>query len=105
MFQITKFYITQVFEEIEGRLTKKLSQEFSRTENCILGALAGLDDFLLNPLTQGHSGTAPETSRNIFSIRQGTNEYDSQSNLHPEAGILNNQMIQNSGPEYGHNSF
>ena len=26
-------YITQVFEEIEGRVTKKLSQEFNMTEN------------------------------------------------------------------------
>ena len=26
-------YITRVSEEIEGRVTKKLSQEFSRTEN------------------------------------------------------------------------
>ena len=48
-------YITQVSEEIEGRVTKKLSQEFSRTENRILGALAKLDDFLMNPLPQGHS--------------------------------------------------
>ena len=31
-------YITQVSEEIEGRVTKKLSQEFSRTENRIVGA-------------------------------------------------------------------
>ena len=30
-------YITQVSEVIEGRVTKKLSQEFSRTENRILG--------------------------------------------------------------------
>ena len=37
-------YITQVFEEIEGRVTKKLLQEFSRTENRILGALVRLDD-------------------------------------------------------------
>ena len=50
-------YITQVSEEIEGRVTKKLSQEFSRTENRILGALARLDDFLMNPLIQGYSGT------------------------------------------------
>ena len=97
-------YITQVSEEIEGRVTKKLSQEFSRTENRILGALARLDDFLMNPLIQGHSGTAPETSRNVFSINQGTNEDDSQSNPHPEAGIFNNQMTQNSGPEDGHDS-
>ena len=61
-------YITQVSEEIEGRVTKKLSQEFSRTENRILGALARLDDFLMNPLIQDHSGTTPEASRNVFSV-------------------------------------
>ena len=81
-------YITQVSEEIEGRVTKKLSQEFSRTEYRILGALARLDDFLMNPVLQGHFGTTPETSRNMFSIDQGTNEDDSQSNPHPEAGLL-----------------
>ena len=97
-------YITQVSEEIQGRVTKRLSQELSRTENCILGALARLDDFLMNPLIQGHFGTAPETSRNIFSINQGANEDDSQSNPHPEAGIFNNQMTQNSGPEDGHDT-
>ena len=90
-------YITQVSEEIEGRVTEKLTQEFSRTENRILGALARLDDFLMNPLVQGHSGTTPETSRNMFSINQGTNEDDSQSNPHPEAGLLN------SGREDRHN--
>ena len=68
-------------------------------ENRILGALYRLDDFLMNPLTQGHSGTAPETSRNIFSIRQGTNEDDTWSNPHPEAGIFNNQTTQNAGPQ------
>ena len=31
-------YITQVFEEIEGRVTKKLSKEVNRTENRLLGA-------------------------------------------------------------------
>ena len=85
-------YITQVFEEIEGRVTRKLSQEFRRTENSILGALARLDDFLTNPFFQGHSGTTPETSQNVFSISQGTNEDDSQSNPDPEAGLFNNQM-------------
>ena len=65
-----------------------MSQEFSRTENRKLGALARLDDFIMNPLLQDHSGTTPETSRNMFSINQGTNENDSQSNAHPEAGLL-----------------
>ena len=92
-------YITQVFEVLEGRVTKKLYQEFNRTINCILGALAPLDDFLMSPLIQGHSGTAPETSRNVFSINQGTNEVDSQSNPHPEVDIFNNQMTQKFRPE------
>ena len=81
-------YITQVSEEIEGRITKKLSQAFSRTENRLIGAIARLDDFLMNPLLQGCSGTTPETSRNMFSIDQGSNEDYSQSNPHSEAGLL-----------------
>ena len=81
-------YITQVSEEIEGRVNKKMSQEFSRTENRMLGALARLDDFLMNTLLQGHSGTTPEASRNVFSSNQGLNEDDSQSNPPPEAGLL-----------------
>ena len=89
-------------EEIEGRVTKKLSQEFCWTENCILGALARLDDFLMNPLFHGHSGTAPETSRNALITNQGTNEDDSESDPHTEASIIHNQMTQNSAPEDGH---
>ena len=81
-------YVTQVSDLIEGRVTKKLSQEFGRTENRILGALARLDDFLMNPLLQGHSVTTPGTSRIIISINQGTNEDDSQSKPHPEARLL-----------------
>ena len=81
-------YITQVPEEIEGRFTKKLSDEFSRRESRVLGALARLDDFLMNALLQGHSGTTSETSRNMLSINQGTSEDDSQSNPHPEVGLL-----------------
>ena len=95
-------YITQVYEEIEGEATRKLSQVFSRTENRILVALSRLDDFLMNPLNQGHSGTAPETSWNAFSTKQGTNEDDSQSNPHPEACFFNNQMTQNFGAEHSH---
>ena len=94
-------YITQVSEEIVGRVTKKLPKKLSRTENRILGALARLDDFLMNPLIQGHSGAAPETSRNAFHTSQGTNEDDSQSDPHSEAGIFSNQTTQNSGTEDG----
>ena len=95
-------YISQVSEKIEGGITKKLSQELSRTENRILGASARLDDFLMNPLNQGHSGTAPETSRNVFSTSQGTNEDDSQSDPQPEVGIFHNRTTQSSGPEDRH---
>ena len=97
-------YIIQIFEEIEGRVTRKLSQEFSRTEHRILTALSRLDDFLMNPLIQGHSGTAPETSRTAYGSNQGTNEDDSQSDPHPEAGIFQSQTTQISGPEDGHDN-
>ena len=94
--------ITQVSEEFEGRVTKKLSQEFSRTENRTLGALARLDDFLMNPLIQSHSGTALEMSRNAFGTNQGTKEDDSQNDFHPEAIIFCSQTAQNSDPKVGH---
>ena len=95
-------YITKVSEEIEGRVTKRFSKEFSRTENRILGALARLDDFFVNPLLQGHSGTTPQPSRNALSKSQGTNEDDSENDPHPEAGLFHGQMTQKSGPEDGH---
>ena len=79
-----------------------MSQEFSSTESRILGALSRIDGFLMNPLVQGHSGTAPETSRNAFATNLGTNEDDSQSDRHHEAGIFHNQTTRNFGPEDGH---
>ena len=81
-------YITQVSDEIEGRVTNKVSQEFIRTENLFLGALSRLDDFLMNPLFQGHSGTAPETSQNAY----GTNP-------RPEASTSQSQTTRNSDPD------
>ena len=97
-------YITQVSEEIERRVTKKLSIELSRTEGRISGALLRLDDFLMNPPFQVHSGTAPKTSWNAYNINQGMNEGDSQSDRHSEAGIFHNQTTRNSGPEDGHDN-
>ena len=95
-------FLTQVLEEIEGRVTKRLSEEFSRIENRILGALARLHDFLMKPLLQGHSGTNPEPSRNALNTSQGTNEYESLNDPRPEVGLFHGQMTQNSGPEDGH---
>ena len=48
--RVQEDYISQFSEEIESRVTKKLSQEFSETESRILGALSRLDEFLLNPI-------------------------------------------------------
>ena len=92
-------YITKVSQEIDGRVTEKLSQEFRRTESRIFCALSKLDEFLLNPQRRTHSGTVPETFRNTNVDKQGTNEDDSQSYLHPEAGLFRSQTTQNSGPE------
>ena len=99
--RINEEFIAQVSEEIEGRVTKKLSQEYSRTESHILGALSKLDEFLLNQQIRTHSGTVPETFRNTNVDNQGTIEDDSQSDPHPEAGLFRSQTTQNSGPEVG----
>ena len=95
-------YITQVSEEIERRATKRLSKEFSRTENRILGALARLDDFLMNPLLPGHSETTPEPTRNTSHNNQGTNEDGSQNDPHPEAGPFHGQTTRNVSLEGDH---
>ena len=55
-------YNTPVTEEIEGKVTKKLSQEFTKTETRILVALSKSDEFLLNPQVRTHAGTVPVTS-------------------------------------------
>ena len=64
--------------------------------------MALLDDFLMNPLNQGHSGTSPEASRNALSASRGKNEDNSQSDPHPEAGIIQDKMTYKSGPQVGH---
>ena len=97
--RINEEYITQVSEEVGCRVTKKLSQEFSRTESRNLGALSKLDELLLNPQITTHSGTVPGTLRNTNVENQGTNEDDSQSDPHPEAGIFRGQTTQNFGPK------
>ena len=91
-------YITKVSEEIDGRITKKLSQEFSRSDSRILGAISWLGEFLLNPLTQGHSGCVPETSRNTYGENLETNKDRSQNDSHSEARVSLSQSLQKFGP-------
>ena len=97
-------YITQVSEEIEGRVTKRLSKEFSRTENRFLGALAQFDDFLMNRLLLGQSGTTPEPTRNTTHNNQRTNEDGSQNDPNPEAGLFHGQITRNVSLEKDHDN-
>ena len=62
--RVSKRSIIHVSEAIEGRVTKKLSQELGRTESCILDAVSKVDEFLFNPQKRTLSGTIPPTSRN-----------------------------------------
>ena len=69
--ELTQDYISQVSEEIEGRVTKKLSKEFRKTESRILGALSKVDEFLLNPQVRTCSVAVQGTSRNANSENRG----------------------------------
>ena len=63
-------YISQVSEQIEGRLIKKLSEEISRTESRILSALSKLDESHLDPQFRICSVAVPGTSRNSDSEKR-----------------------------------
>ena len=80
-------------------MTKKLSYDFSRTENHFLDALSLFDAFLLNPLLQSHSGFTSDTSQNAPHINQGTNNDDSQVDLHPQTTVSQSQTTQVFGPD------
>ena len=102
----TADYIAQVSEEIEGRVTTKLSQEFSRTESRILGALSKLDDFLLNPQIRTFSGTTSETIRNTDVENQEPRGDRSQNDPHPEVefSVCHASNLTDSEPdETSHN--
>ena len=81
-------YISQVSQEIKGRVNKKLSKEFSKTESRILGALSKLDDLLLNPQVRTCSVAVPERSRNNNSENRETTGDRSSDNTYPEVGYF-----------------
>ena len=73
--KVAQEYISQVSEEIEGRVTKNFSKEFSRTVSRILGALYLLDEFLLNPHVRTSSAAVAGTSRtNVPENREPTGD-------------------------------
>ena len=102
--ELTQDYISQVSEEIEGRVTKKLSKEFSKTESRILGALSKLDEFLLSPHVPTCSVAAHGTSRNSNSENRETHRDRSLNDPHPEVGYFPHHSGQLNSPETEINS-
>ena len=100
--ELTQDYTSQVSEEIEGRVTKKLSKEFSKTESRILGALSKLDEFLLNPQVRTCSMAVPGTSRNTSLENRETTGDRSSDDPYPEVGYflitLANSIAQRQKP-------
>ena len=97
--ELTQDYISQVFEEIEGRVTKKLSKEFSKTEPRILGALSKLDEFLLNPQVRTCSVAVPGISRNLNWENRETTGDRSSDNPYPGVGYFSHHSSQLNNPE------
>ena len=106
--EMAQEYISQVSEKIEGRVTKKLSKEFSRTESRILAALSKLDEFLLNPQVRTCSVAVPGTSRNSDSENREPTGDRSLNDPCPEvvcsshhSGHLNSSEVE----EYPHRTL
>ena len=87
-------YITQMKKEIESRMTKTLFQEFSWTDNCNLGTLSQLDDFLLNPQAPCHSEYVRELSWSSSTENQRTNEDRFRSDPCLKLGVSMSQSSQ-----------
>ena len=67
---------------------KKLSQEPTRTESRILGALSKIDEFPLNPQIRTLSGTVPGTFRIIVVENQEPSGDRSQNDAYPEVDVF-----------------
>ena len=105
---ITEDYIAQVSEEIEGRIAKKLSQEFSRTKCRILGALSKLDEFFLNPQLRTFFETTTGTFRNTEVENQETSGDRSQNDPHPEvefSACCASNLTDSDPDEASHKTF
>ena len=102
--ELTQDYISQVSEEIEGRVTKKLSKEFSKTESRILGALSKLDEFLLNPQVWTCSVAVQGTSVNANSENRETHGDRSSNDAYPEVGYFTHHSGQLYSPKAEINS-
>ena len=92
-------YISQVSEEIEGRVTMKLPKECSKTESRVLGALSKLDELLLNPQVRTCSVAVPGTSRNNNSGNREITGDRSSDDPYPEVGYFSHHSGQLNSPE------
>ena len=97
--ELAQNYISQVSEEIEGKVTKKLSKDFSGTESRILGALSKLDDFRLNPQVRTCSIAVPGTSRNSHSENREPTGGRSLDDPCPDVGISSHHSGNLNSPE------
>ena len=97
--ELTQDYISEVSEDIEWRVTKKLSKEFSKTESRILGALSKVDEFLLIPQFRTCSVAVPGTSRNTNLENRDTTGDRSSDDPYPEVGYFSHHSGQLNSPE------
>ena len=102
--ELTQDYISQVSEEIEGRVTKKLFKGFSKTESRILGALSKIDEFFLNPQVRTSSVAVQGTFRNANSENRETHGDRSSDDPYPEVGCFPHHSGQLNSPETESNS-
>ena len=102
--ELTQDYISEVSKEMEGRVTKRLSKEFNRTESRILGALSKLDEFLLNPQVRTCSVAVQGTSRNTNSGNREIHSDHSSNHPYPEMGYFRHHTGQLNSPETEANS-
>ena len=109
--ELTQDYISQVSEEIEGRVTKKLSKEFNKTESRILGALSELDEFLLNlqvrtcSVFQGASRNANSENREFQGNRFSNDPYPEGGYFPHHSGQLNSSEADMVTETYPHTMF
>ena len=101
--ELTQDYISQVSEEIEGKVTKKLSKEFSKKESHILGALSKLDEVLLNPQVRTCSVVQGD-SRNANLENRETQGDRSSDDPYPEVGYFPHHSGQLTSPDAETNS-
>ena len=100
----TQDYISQISEEMEGRVIKKLSKKFSKTESRILSALSKLDELLLNPQVRTCSVAVPGSSRNNNSENRETTGDRSSDDPYPEVGYFSHHSGQLNSRETENNA-